>query len=140
MRKRDPVSKAYLCDTGFSKLIEITKDVGKRMENAVFLELTRRLAPMQELYFWKNPQKEEVDFVVKEGGKISRLIQVSLDVDDSKTKKREIRALLKAGKELKCNNLLIITDNLEAEESAEWYGTKGRIRFVPLWKWLAGWF
>ena len=140
LRKREPVSKVYLGDTGFSKLIETTKDVGKRMENTVFLELIRRLTPLQELYFWKNVQREEVDFVVKEGGKISQLIQVCSDVDDFKTKKREIRALLKASKELRCNNLLIITDNLETEEVAEWYGTKGRVRFIPLWRWLVGWF
>lgn len=136
VRKREPVSKVYLCDLGFAKLIEITKDVGKKMENVVFLELTRKLTPLQELSYWKNVQHQEVDFVVKEGTIISKLIQVCYDLGDTKTREREIRALLRAGKELKCKNLAIITEDYEAEEDAEWYGIKGKIHFIPLWKWL----
>jgi len=136
VRKREPVNKAYLCDVGFARVIEITKDRGKKMENAVFLELTGRMTPLTELYFWKNIQQEEVDFVVKEASKISQLIQVSDNIDDVGTKKREIRSLLKAGRELNCKNLLVITEDYEAEEDAEWYRIRGKIRFIPLWKWL----
>ena len=42
------------------------------------------------------------------------------------------RVLLKASKELKCNNLLIITEDKEGEEVIE----KKKIKFIPLWKWL----
>lgn len=136
IRKREPVNKAYLCDTGFSKIIEVTKDTGKKMENIVFLELTRTSSPLAEIYFWKNVQQEEVDFVVKEGTKITKLIQVCYDIQETKTKEREIRALLKASKELKCKNLLIITYDYESEKDAEWFGMKGKIKYIPLWKWL----
>ena len=53
-----------------------------------------------------------------------------------KTKKREIKALLKASKELKCKNLLVINSDKEGEEKIEWFGIKARIKFIPLWKWL----
>ncbi|MBI2629533.1 hypothetical protein HYW76_00360 [Candidatus Pacearchaeota archaeon] len=58
------------------------------------------------------------------------------DISDINTKQREIRALLKASKDLECKNLSIITENYESEEEAEWFDLKGKIKFVPLWKWL----
>lgn len=84
--------------------------------------------------YWKNGG--EVDFVIKERDNIAELIQVCYSVQDSKTKGREIRALLKAGEELKCQSLTMITYDYEAEEDAEWFGAKGRIKFIPLWKWI----
>ena len=51
-------------------------------------------------------------------------------------KKREIKALLKASKDLGCANLLVLTEGYEGEEESEWYGIKGVVRFVALWKWL----
>jgi predicted AAA+ superfamily ATPase len=136
VRKREPVNKVYLCDIGFNKLIEITEDRGKKMENIVFLELQRRKIPAVELFYWKNVQQEEVDFVIKEKFQIKELIQVCRDINNPETKQREIRALLKAGQELKCSNLLIITDNYESNEEIEWFNQKAKIRFIPIWKWL----
>jgi predicted AAA+ superfamily ATPase len=43
---------------------------------------------------------------------------------------------LKAGEELRCKNLLVITSNKEGEEEFEWFGIKGKVKFIPLWKWL----
>lgn len=77
-----------------------------------------------------------MDFVTKEGTKIKQLIQICYNVSDNETKNREIRALLKAGEELKCKNLLIITSDKESKENVKWFGIKGKINFVPLWKWL----
>jgi predicted AAA+ superfamily ATPase len=136
IRKREPVSKVYLCDVGFAKLIETKEDIGRKMENVVFLELLRKKAPTTELFYWKNVQQEEVDFLIKEGNKIKQLIQVCKDISDEETKQREIRSLLKAGKELRCKNLIIITENQETEEETEWFGIKGKIKYIPLWKWL----
>ena len=77
-----------------------------------------------------------MDFVIKENTKITKLIQVCYDVSNPDTKKREIRSLIKAKQELKCNELIVLTNDYEAEESAEWFGEKAKIKFVPLWKWL----
>jgi len=44
--------------------------------------------------------------------------------------------LLKAGSELGCRDLLILTPAVEKEESAQWFGIKGDIRYLPMWKWL----
>ena len=42
----------------------------------------------------------------------------------------------RAGKELRCKNLLMITEDKEGEEKIEWFGDKAVIRFLSLWKWL----
>ena len=84
-------------------------------ENLVFNELKRR-NPNQTIYYWMSQQKEAVDFVIKQNLKVKQLIQVCYDIEDYDTKKRELRALLKASKELKCRNLLVITEDKKGEE------------------------
>ena len=71
--------------------------------------------------------------IIKEGIKIKQLVQVCFNIKNQKTKNREIKALVKGSKELKCDNLLIITDDYENEENID---KKLKIRFIPLWKWL----
>ncbi len=132
--------KIYLVDTGFIKNVSFrtTDDYGSIYENIVAIELLRRkfLNQNTDIYYFKTSQNEEVDFVLKEGLKIKQLIQVCYDISRPDTKKREVRALINASKELKCNNLLIITDDKEGEEEAVWFGTKRKIKYIPLWKWL----
>jgi hypothetical protein len=53
-----------------------------------------------------------------------------------RVREREVRALLKASAELKCKDLLVLTADYETVEEIEWFGIKGKVRFVPLWKWL----
>lgn len=131
--------KVYCIDNGFinAKGFKVSPDMGKLYENAVAIELKKaELCGKADIFYWKNVQHEEVDFVVKHGTGIVQLIQVCYDAKNAETKKREIRALLKAGKELNCCNLFIINGDYEAEEEAEWFGIKGKIKFMPLWKWL----
>jgi hypothetical protein len=108
-------------------------------ENVVAIELKKtEMNGVANVYYWKSKQQEEVDFVVRQGLKIKQLIQICYDTGDVKTKEREIRALIKASKELKCKNLLVITQDYEAEEQIRWFGTGRKIKFLPLWKWLLG--
>jgi len=76
--------------------------------------------------------KREVDFVVKKGQKVKQLVQVCWNIEEYKTKEREINAMLKAGKELKCKNLLVITEDKEEEEKIQ----NKKIKYMPLWKYL----
>ena len=131
--------KIYAIDNGFisAKSSKLTQDIGKLYENIVAVHLKKaEIDGKLDFYYWKNPQHEEVDFIIKENTKITALIQVCYDVSNPDTKKREIRSLIKAKQELKCSELLILTNDYEAEESAEWYGEKAKIKFIPLWKWL----
>lgn len=122
--------KVFSIDTGLRNSIsfKFSRDIGRLYETIVALEFKRK---NKEIYYWKNPLHEEVDFVVKEE-KIKQLIQVCYDINDLNVKKRELRSLLKASKELKCNNLLVITGDYDTEEKI---GNK-KIKFIPLWKWL----
>lgn len=127
--------KVYFIDNVFLSKIssKFSKDYGRLYENVVAIELKRR---NKEVYYWQGQQKEEVDFAVKEGMKIKQLIQVCYDISNFETKKREVRALVKASKELKCKNLIVITEEHEKEEAVDWFGTKRKVKFIPLWKWL----
>lgn len=126
--------KVYFIDNGFitSLSLNFSNNFGKLYENIMFIELKRRRKINQDLYYWASQNKEEVDFVVKEGFKIKQLIQVCYNINDYDTKKREVRSLIKASKELKCNNLLVITEDYENLERIK----NKKIKFIPLWKWL----
>jgi len=43
---------------------------------------------------------------------------------------------LKASKELGCKDLLVITEDCEAEEEIKVEDKIYKVKFLPLWKWL----
>ncbi|MCK5321334.1 ATP-binding protein [Candidatus Pacearchaeota archaeon] len=127
--------KHYFIDNIFLSKISsnFSNNYGRLYENLVAVNLLKK---EKEFFYWKNEEHEEVDFVVKGGLKIDKLIQVCSNLDDEGVMKREVRALIKASKELRCKNLLIITKDKEREETFEWFGVKRKIKLIPLWKWL----
>lgn len=131
--------KIYLTDTGLfsARSLRHSRHTGRLYENIVAIHLYREsLYGESRVYFWKGKQGEEVDFVIQKGHTIKRLIQVSLDLSDPKTLQREIRGLLKASTELNCDDLMIISEDEERTVEPEWYGLKGKIQIVPLYKFL----
>lgn len=126
--------KAYLGDTGFLYALRGKRDMGRLSENAVFLELKRRLPPNRELNYWKNREGAEVDFIVREGLKTREIIQVVYEMDNEKTKRRETRGIVACAKECGLREALLLTKNAEGTETID--GIK--INIVPLWKWLLG--
>jgi len=123
------ISKMYLVDNGLLSLQGI-RDYGRLIENIVFIELKRR--SKGDLFYYKSTSGREIDFIIKEGKKVSELIQVCYMLDDFVTKEREVKALLQGSEELRCDNLLIITWDYEAVEIVS--GKK--VRYVSLCKWL----
>lgn len=131
--------KIYCTDNGLamSAGFRFSADRGALYENLVAIALRKEeIAGNISLFFWKSPQSEEVDFVVKEGLQISRLIQVCSDISDPKTLKREMRALIKASQELHCDELLLLNDSVARMETFRWQDTERQIRLMPLWQWL----
>jgi len=128
--------KVYSTDVGLSNAVgfKFMRNLGKAMENVVTIRLKAQqsLDPEVEVYYWRDYLGREVDFVVKKGVKVKRLIQVCMDVDEVETKRRELRALLGAMRKLGMPEGTIITDGYEGEEEIR--GKK--IRYVPLWRWL----
>jgi len=131
--------KIYVIDNGFyhAKSFALSANLGKLFENLAAVELRKRaLRGQMDFYYYRSQQNYEVDFVIKKGTEIEKLIQVSYDLSDEKVKKREIRALLHASRELNCKELIVLTEDYEAEEEVEWFGLKGKVQFMPLWRWL----
>ena len=131
--------KIYCIDNGFvtARGFQFRDNTGALFENLVAIILRKRqLEGKCEVFFWKGERQEEVDFVVKEGNRITELIQVCWDLRLPGTQNREVRSLVQASKALSCNNLLIITAATEGEEHIEWYGIRRRILLVPFTRWL----
>ena len=120
--------KIYSIDTGFSCVnsASFSKDKGKMLENAVFLELRRKC---KDLFYFL--EKNECDFVVREGMKITHAYQVCYKLDDF-NKEREIAGLIEALKMFKLDEGMIITSNQEDTLTVE--GKK--IILKPAWKWM----
>lgn len=131
--------KIYCYDNGFfmAKAFRFSDDYGRLLENLVAVELIKRsFYDQSKVFFWKNKEQEEVDFVIQRGTKVTDLIQVCWSPGTLRTRQRKIRALLKASQNLKCNNLKVITHNEQGREKASWYGMEGEVIFVPAVKWL----
>ena len=119
------IPKIYFADNG---LYLREGGIGKLMENLVFMELKRRgYRENRDLFYWKDYTGREVDFVIKKGKQVIKLIQVCYELT-IQNEKRELNSLIKASKKLNCKNLLIITWNQEGE--------KEDTTITPLWKWL----
>ena len=116
--------KAYVVDNGFvqSTAFNLSENLGRLLENQVFVELLRRgHIPGQTLFYYRTRNDKEIDFVTRKGTKVEQLIQVCYDMTSEKTRKRELDALVEAAEELHCDNLHIITNS--QEEQIEWKGT-----------------
>ncbi|RLF30478.1 MAG: AAA family ATPase, partial [Thermoplasmata archaeon] len=87
--------------------------------------------PLLEFFYLKFTDGE-IDFVLKEGLEIKQLIQVTYASGRDEIERREIKSLVKAGNELKCKDLLLITWDYEDELKVD----NKTIRCAPLWEWL----
>lgn len=125
--------KYYCIDNGLRSavLLPQSNDDGKKLENTVFLQLYRQRTPVDRIFYFQG--KGECDFVVQRGVDIDSLIQVTWNMDDADTRRREIDGLLEASAATGCDNLHIIT----ADHSEEINLADGRIIHVqPAWRWL----
>lgn len=125
--------KTYFIDNGFLTALstDFSPNWGKLYENLVFTHLLKDNKE-KEVFYWQNQQKEEVDFIIKEKTRIKKLIQVCYNIENEETKEREIKALLKAKRQLQSGNMVIITKDYEDQEKHK----DNKIEFIPLYKWL----
>lgn len=130
-------SKVYVIDNGFvaAKAFNLSEHLGRLLENEVFVELLRQGYQVEtSLFYYRSRNNREVDFVTRQGTHINQLIQVCYDMTSPKTEKREVSSLIECAGELKCNNLLIITNNEEREIHTDGYN----IKVIPFIKYGLG--
>jgi len=124
--------KIYVADNSFITALGIEYDMGRLLENLVYLELKREVLenPLMRIHYWRNRDGREVDFVLVRGNRVIKLIQVSWDPTEYETKRREIKGLIKAGKEFGLKSGIIITYDYEGKEEINDF----KIEYVPIWK------
>ena len=98
----------------------------------VYLELLRRKAGTEYDIYYYQGRNAEADFVVCDGNKTLAIYQVSYDISNEKTRKREIKGCIAGAKATQCNNLFLITDHESETIKEEGY----TIQVIPVWEWL----
>ncbi len=121
--------KVYAVDTGLvnSSSFQFSENRGSILKNAVFLELKRR---HEEIFYFE--EKKECDFLVKSGRDITQAIQVTDNLSDPSTRKRELEGLKFAMNKFNLDKGTIIT--FDTEETI--IEDSKKIHVIPYWKWL----
>jgi predicted AAA+ superfamily ATPase len=120
--------KAYNIDNGMSNTnsSSFSEDKGRMLENTVFLNLRREYS---DIYYFR--EKNECDFVIKEGTDITQAVQVCYELNED-NKDRETKGLTEAMDKFKLNKGLLLT--YDQEDSLKANGND--IVVEPVWKWL----
>ena len=119
------VDSALISKVGF----RVSEDKSRFLENIVLLELKAR---GKEVFFHKD--QKECDFIVREGSRISKAIQVSVHLGTGKIKNREIAGLVEAMNSYGLKSGFILTEAEEEIIEIDFY----QIQVLPIWKWLLG--
>lgn len=91
------------------------KNLGLRLETIVYLELLQRYRPLGYDIYYYSERDFECDFVICKGNTVETAIQVSYDISDPKTYKREIKGLIETYKKTKAKTLMLLTDHEYSE-------------------------
>jgi hypothetical protein len=127
VKRNFAVKKSFVNDIGFINIFKFNEEVGKILENIVFIQLKRKEL---EIYFHK--EKTECDFIVKKQNKIINAIQVTKSIENEETKNREIKGLIDAMKKYNLSEGYILTK----DEEKNLISGKFTIKIIPIWKWL----
>lgn len=134
-RERSVAEKAYAIDVAFMNKRENAlagENLGWRLETIVYLELRRRIRTEEEDIYYFDNGNTEADFIVCNGNKATGVYQVSYNIENPKTRRREVNGAITAAKTTKCNDVYILTDH--QSETIVQNGIK--IKAMPVWEWI----
>lgn len=122
--------KIYFIDNAIINKIgfNATDNLGSLLENIVCVELLRQ---GKEIYYHADTQ--ECDFIIREGNQIVQSFQVTVSLNDPRTREREMKGVLSAMDAYKLKEGYIIT--LEEYEEVT-IDDERCIHVLPVWKWL----
>ena len=121
--------KIYFIDNAIISRIgfNATDNIGIKLENMVFIELKRRGC---DIFY--HADKKECDFVVRDGTRIKDAYQVTIAMNDEKTRKREFDGLMDAMDAYGLTEGYILT--MEEKGDVE---IKGKlVHILPTWEWM----
>ena len=132
VKEHNSLYKYYFIDNGMRNavLLPQSNDMGKYLENTVFMQLNRKKESDEKITYYLG--NGECDFVVQRDEAVVSLYQVTWNMSDPDTRKREIDGLLEASKQTGCDHLYVITKEEEEDLIAE----NKQIKIIPAWKWL----
>lgn len=122
------IKKNYCIDNGLLNAVsfKFSDDIGRLLENAVFLEFKRR---GQEIFYHRGDR--ECDFVIKKKNKIINALQVTKEIN-SENEAREIKGLTDAmdvyGLKEGCILTLEQRENRKIEDKT--------VKILPVWEWM----
>ncbi|WP_440420109.1 DUF4143 domain-containing protein, partial [Prevotella merdae] len=109
----------------------VSENLGRLLENQVFIELVRRGYHAEtSLFYYRSRNDKETDFVTRQGAHVESLIQVCYDLSSGRTLKREVDSIIECAGELKCSNLIIVTMNEERVIEKNGY----KVKVLPIYK------
>jgi uncharacterized protein len=123
-KEKQIIKKIYSIDVGLSLQFSfaLSKDLGRILENIIFLELKRR---GRDTYYFKDVA--ECDFIIREKERIVEAVQVCYELNEE-NRKREINGIKRAMEKFRLKKGTIIT--LNQKESV------GNIEVIPAHQWL----
>jgi uncharacterized protein len=126
---RNP-KKVYAIDLGLftENSISFSEELGRRLENAVYLFLRTQT---KEIYYFQ--EAKECDFVVFINGKLDQLVQVCYTLD-AHNLKRETDGLLEAMNYFGLHEGFLLTHS----QTDEFIVENKKISVIPAWKYFLG--
>lgn len=123
--------KVYCLDNGLAQSVafQFSQNRGRFLENLVFIELKRR---GEEVYYYRTKSGQEIDFILKQGKGVKKIIQVADNLSLEQTKKREVESLKEGMIELNLKEGLILTN----DEKDEILIDGRKIKILPVYQWL----
>lgn len=129
-KTKKKIKKIYCIDNGFLTQVGYPFSIGKSrfLENLIFIELKRR---NKDIYFYRDKNNLECDFLIIENRKIKEAIQVCYNFSE-KNEEREISGLISALKKYKLTAGTIITYDTDKTRIIDGH----TIKMVSAFRWL----